>query len=132
SVEGKGPRDRVPPRSPLDEPASEAWACAWAGDLERARQLAEEAPDDPASLGVLGAVHMLQRRSRAAVALLDEGLARGGGQALALLRVRALVHLGRLAEAHWVLQALGDGESFARRFLIALVDVKRLPRIPAF
>ncbi len=111
-----------PARSP-EEPPSAAWAAAWAGDLAAARRLAEGA-GDASALGVLGAVLVLERRSEAGVALLDRALALGGGQDLILHRTRALVHLGRLAEAGQALAALVDGESLARRVLIALVHAR--------
>jgi tetratricopeptide (TPR) repeat protein len=44
---------------------------------------------------------------------------------MVLHRVRCLVALGRLEEARQVLAGLGDGESWARRLLVALVSVRR-------
>ncbi len=133
-VEGRGPRDGAPPApTPPAEPASAAWACAWAGDLAEARRLAEaEAPPGVDALGVLGAVHVLEGRPAEGIALLDRALALGGGQELVLHRTRALVHLGRLDEARRALTALVDGESFARRVLNALVSVRAGQFWPSF
>jgi tetratricopeptide (TPR) repeat protein len=123
-VEGRGPRDGLPPPPPPLEPASAAWACAWAGDLEGARRLAEGSPGDPSAIGVLGVVHVLERRPEAAIPLLDRALAAGAGEDLVLHRARALLQLGRFEEARRALAKLVDGESFARRVLVALVSVR--------
>ena len=126
-VEGRGPRDGTsPPPQPPAEPATAAWARAWAGDLAGARRLAEGGPEDAATLGVLGAVEALDRRGEAAIALLDRAIALGGGEGLVLHRVRALIHLGRLEEAERALGELVDGESTARRLLVALINVRSL------
>ena len=132
-VEGRGPREpqEGPRPRPPAEPASAAWACAWAGDLAGARRLAE-GRDDAAALGVLGAVHMLERRSEAAVALLDRAIGLGGDQELVLHRARAQIHLGRLEEAAGALAELVDGESFARRVIMALVSLRRGQHWPTF
>ena len=126
-AEGRGPRGEPSAPRPPESPATPAWERAWAGDLQAARAMAEAEPEGASSLGVLGAVAMLERRSLEAVALLDRALAlheRLQGEGLVLLRVRALLHLGRLEEARRTLAALVEGESFARRALIALVSAR--------
>ncbi len=49
-----------------------------------------------------------------------------------LHRARALIHLERLEEARDALAALGDGESFARRVLVALVQLRSGHHWPTF
>ncbi len=127
-AEGRGPRGEPAAPRPPERPATPAWERAWAGDLQGARTLAEAEPEGASSLGVLGAVAMLERRSLEAVALLDRALALHerlpAREELVLLRARALVHLGRLEEAKRTLAALVEGESFARRAMIALVSAR--------
>ncbi len=105
------------------QPPSEAWARAWAADFDAARRLASREPEGT-RLGVLGAVAMLERRSEEALSLLNRAMSLGGDEDLVLLRARALVHLHRLEEARRSLSSLGDGESFARRAIIALVSLR--------
>jgi tetratricopeptide (TPR) repeat protein len=112
-------------REPQPEPEGEAWERAWAGDLAEARRLAETTSGALSSLGVLGVVLMLERRSNEALEVLDRALALEPRADLVLHRVRALVHLGRFDEATRVLASLGDGESFARRLLIARVQAEQ-------
>jgi tetratricopeptide (TPR) repeat protein len=123
-VEGRRSWDDQLPRPEPTEPASLAWARAWSGDLEGARRLAEPHPGDPAALGVLGAVLVLERRPEEALAVLDRALALGGGEELVLHRVRALLHLRRFDAAQGALAGLVDGEAFSRRVLKALVNVR--------
>ncbi len=67
---------------------------------------------------------MLERRSEEALSLLDRAIELGGDENLVLLRARALIHLHRLDDARLALSGLGDGESFARRAVIALVSLR--------
>jgi tetratricopeptide (TPR) repeat protein len=123
-AEGHGSREPPPGDSPL-EPANAAWAWAWAGDLVAARGLAERAADDPIMAGLLGVLDVLERRDERALPLLDRAIAAGGGEPFVLHRVRALLHLGRRAEASDALDALVDGESFSRRVILGLVVARR-------
>ncbi len=52
--------------------------------------------------------------------MLDRALAGEADGNLTLHRIRALIHLGRLAEAEQALAQLGDGESLGRRLVSAL------------
>jgi tetratricopeptide (TPR) repeat protein len=103
-------------------PPSPAWERAWAGDLEAALARAAGAPENASTLGVRGAVLVLQGRAAEALPVLDRALELGAGEDVVLHRARALVHLGRQEEASASLASLGDGEGFARRVVIALVD----------
>ena len=101
------------------------------GNLERLRGFLAEHADDPSSLGLLGVVHVLERRPEAALPLLDHALAAGHDQDLALHRVRALIHLGHDREAEDALDAMGNDESLGRRLLVALVQARRTPAAEA-
>jgi tetratricopeptide (TPR) repeat protein len=141
-IEGRIAPDASPPPPAPEAPRapSPAWALAWAGDLDAARALAEGSPEDPAAAGVIGAVLLAQRRPAAALPLLDRALAGAGGDGaradahtlkeLALHRVHALVQLGLLDDAERSLAAQGDGETFARRVLVGLVEAHRWANAP--
>ncbi len=115
----------APPSPPPPAPASPAWERLWAGDVEAARRLVEPGPDGVGKLGVLGVAHVLDRRPHAAIPLLDRALTLGAGEDIALFRVRALLQLGRLDEARRALAGLIDGETMARRLLVASLHVRR-------
>ena len=122
-AEGRGRRDRGRPARPTVRPPSAAWALAWAGDLEGVRRFAEDHPDDPSATGLLGVVHVLERKPAVALRLLDQALTQGSDAQLELHRVRALLHLRRFAEAREALGLMADGESLGRRLLVALDHV---------
>ncbi len=111
---------------------SDGWASLWAGDVEAAHRFVREHPDDPSAGAVLGVAHLLAGRPSEALTVLERELARDDhDDTLVLHRVRALVNLDRLDEARKTLSSLGDGETFARRVLIALVDAKQWAGKPA-
>jgi tetratricopeptide (TPR) repeat protein len=132
SVEGRDMRGDVPPPPSPAEPASPAWALAWAGDLGAARRLAEAQADGPEAWGLLGVLDVLERRSASGLALLDRAIAVGGGDALQSHRARALLQLGRLTEADRALSRIIEGESLGQRVLKALVAVRRGLLLPTF
>lgn len=123
-VEGRAPRGEVPQGPRPAEPASEAWALAWAGDVGGARALAQKSPDAPENLGLTGVLDVLERRWASGVALLDRAIAAGGGEELVLHRAYALGRVGRLQAASESLAKLVDGDSFSRRLIMALVSIK--------
>src|SRR5262249_38544421 len=69
-----------PSTPPPAEPPSPAWERAWAGDLAAARRLAEERPEEPETLGLLGVLDVLERRPARAVPLLERAREQGGGE----------------------------------------------------
>jgi tetratricopeptide (TPR) repeat protein len=131
-VEGRAPHGELPPPPRPREPATPAWARAWAGDVDGARRMAKEIPDGPESWGLLGVLNVLEHRWAAGLELLDRALAHGGDEELQLHRARALAHLGRLSSADRAISCVVGPESFGRRVLKALVDVRRLPLLPTF
>jgi tetratricopeptide (TPR) repeat protein len=132
TIEGRRRIAQAPPSRLPDEPENTAWALAWAGDLDAARRVAEALPEGPQTWGLLGVIAVLQRRSAAAIDLLDRAVEDGLGEPFVLHRARALVHLGRISEAERALAHLADGESFSRRMLKALVSVRRGVLLPTF
>ncbi len=131
-LQGRGPRNRVQPRREPEAPADEAWGLVWSGDLQRARRQAEAGPDSASSWGVLGAVHMLERRSAEAVVWLDKALAHSDEASWRRLRARALFHLRRRDEARQALSSPTDESSLSHQLVKAMLDVDRLQGLPAF
>jgi tetratricopeptide (TPR) repeat protein len=132
SVEGREMSGDVSPPPPPAEPASPAWALAWAGDLGAARRLAEAQADGPEAWGLLGVLDVLERRSASGLALLDRAIAGGGGEALQPHRARALLQLGRLTEAARAMSRSIERESLGQRVLQALVAVRGGLLLPTF
>ena len=132
SVEGREMRGEIPPRPPPAEPASRAWALAWAGDLVGARRLAEAQSDGPDAWAVRGVVDVLERRSASGLVLLDRALAAGADNVLHLHRARALLHLGRFAEVDRTLSRIVERESLGQRVIKALAAVRRGLLFPTF
>jgi tetratricopeptide (TPR) repeat protein len=125
-VQGRGPRDRTRPAPRPPQPRDEAWAAAWAHDLASVRDQLRSWPAARAEAsGLMGVVHVLERRPREALDALDRALAIGPDADLVLHRVRALIHLARFGEARSVLSGLGDGESLGRRVLWALLQAHK-------
>lgn len=129
-VEGHLPRVVTAPPDAMPAPpgpVSEGWARAWAGDVDGAEAALPTGPDEASSATLVGAIAVLRRQPARALVSLDRAIAAGAGEEARLFRVRALLQAGRVDDAAANLAALGDGESFARRVLVALVGALRGP-----